>query len=140
MSYNRRPSLRERLARFMMGRYGPDKLYYTLITTSIILVVLNLFLDFYPLIIIESILFAYALFRFMSRNVYKRSEENRKFIGFFAKIKGFFTLSKNKLRDRKTHVYKSCPACKSVLRLPRVKGPHTVRCPRCGERFEIVIK
>ena len=48
-------------------------------------------------------------------------------------------LQKSKHRDRKTHVFRKCPACKSVLRLPRQKGKHTVRCPRCQHRFDVKI-
>jgi len=124
----------------MQGRRGKDQLGTFILTLSIILGVLNLFLELVPITLIAFALLIYEIFRFLSRNVYKRSEENRKFIAFNSKIAGFFKLTKNKIRDRKTHVYKSCPACKSTLRLPRSKGEHTVRCPRCGERFDTVIK
>lgn len=140
-NYNgNRPSLRERIARFMMGRNGSDALYYFIIGCCIAITVANIFLNNIYVLIFESLLFIYAIFRFMSRNVYKRSAENRKFVNFFASIKNFFVLQKNKIRDRKTHVYHKCPSCKSTLRLPRIPGPHTVNCPRCHHRFDITVK
>ena len=35
---------------------------------------------------------------------------------------------------------KKCVFCKKVLRLPRIKGSHTVRCPCCDRRFDMTIK
>ena len=40
---NRRPSFRERMAQFMAGRYGIDRLYYFLLAICFILIVINLF-------------------------------------------------------------------------------------------------
>lgn len=56
------------------------------------------------------------------------------------KIGNFFKLHKNKLRDRKTHVYRECPFCHAVLRLPKRSGIHPVRCPRCREQFSVTVK
>ena len=66
-----------------------------------------------------------------------RRKENDFVFGIFRRIKGFFKLQKNKFKDRKTHVYRKCPKCKAVLRLPKAKGKHTVVCPRCKNRFEV---
>ena len=68
--------------------------------------------------------------RIFSRNVLKRRQENQKFCGFFK-------LLRNRFRDRKTHVYRKCPKCHAVLRLPKAKGKHAVICPRCRERFQV---
>ena len=84
-------------------------------------------------------LWAWSLFRMFSRKIYKRRAENEKFLKIWNPIKNKFRLMKNKRRDRKTHVYKKCPKCKAVLRLPKQKGKHTVRCPKCSERFDVKI-
>ena len=71
----------------------------------------------------------------MSRNIPKRRAENARFVGFFK-------LRRNKWKDRKTHVYRKCPTCHAILRLPKIKGKekgkgkHTVCCPRCANKFE----
>lgn len=136
---NRRPSLRERFATFMAGRYGVDRLYYFLLAICFILIVINIFTNSFVISLIESVLFFYAIYRLMSRNVYKRQQENERFIKLAEKPKRFINLQKCKRRDRKTHVYKKCPSCKNNLRLPREKGEHTVVCPCCKNRFDVKI-
>lgn len=137
--YNRRPSLRERFARFMMGRYGVDRLYYFLLSLCFILIVINLFADSLIVSLIETAIFIYAVYRVLSRNIYKRQQENEKFIKLAEKPNKYINLQKCKIRDRKTHVYKRCPSCRNNLRLPRQKGKHTVVCPCCKNRFDVKI-
>ena len=137
--YNRRPSLRERFARFMMGRYGVDRLYYFLLSLCFILIVINLFADSLIVSLIETAIFIYAVYRVLSRNIYKRQQENEKFIRLAEKPNKYINLQKCKIRDRKTHVYKRCPSCRNNLRLPRQKGKHTVVCPCCKNRFDVKI-
>ena len=136
---NRPGSFRERIARFMAGRYGVDRLYYFLLAICLILIVINFFANLYIIYIVESALFAFAFFRVMSRNIYKRQQENEKFIRLTEKPKKLFNLQKCKLRDRETHVYRKCPSCKNNLRLPKQKGKHTVVCPCCKYRFDVKI-
>lgn len=138
-NYNRRPSLRERFASFMIGRYGIDRLYYFLLAICFAIIVVNIFVNSLILSLMESALFAYAIFRVLSRNIYKRQQENEKFIKFIDKPKRFFNLQKCKKRDKDTHVYRRCPSCKNNLRLPKQKGEHTVVCPCCKHRFDVKI-
>lgn len=135
---NRRP-FRERVAAFMAGRYGIDRLYYFLLAICFILIVINIFASSYVISIIESALFIYAIYRLMSRNIYKRQQENEKFLKLCEKPKKFLNLQKCKKRDRKTHVYRKCPSCRNNLRLPKEKGEHTVVCPCCKNRFNVKI-
>lgn len=136
--YNR-PTFRERIARYMAGRYGVDRLYYFLLAVCFILIIVNMFVSSVILSLLESCLLAYTFYRVMSRNIYKRQQENEKFIKLIDKPKKFFNLQKCKNRDRKTHIYKKCPSCKNNLRLPREKGKHTVVCPCCKNRFDVKI-
>ena len=129
----------DRLIRFMYGRNGNDKLNQFLFWVYFVLLLLNLFLSSVILWVVELILIALYMFRFLSRNLYRRQAENRKFLKIWNKFTGFFKLQKNKFRDRKTHVYRKCEHCKAVLRLPKKKGKHTVRCPQCGKTFSVKI-
>jgi hypothetical protein len=138
-NYNRRPTFRERVASFMVGRYGVDRLYYFLLAVCFILIVINLFIDSFVISLVESALFVYTFYRVLSRNVYKRQQENEKFIKIGEYFKKQFNLQKCKMRDRKTHVYRKCPSCKNNLRLPKQKGKHTVVCPCCKHRFDVRI-
>ena len=131
--------LRESFARFMVGRYGPDQLYNFLFGSYVVLLVLNLFVNSLLLALLELSVLIYMLFRLFSRNIYKRQKENAWYLEISKKPRDFFGLMKNRIRDRKTHVYRTCPACKSNLRLPKQKGKHTAVCPRCSRRFEVNI-
>lgn len=129
--------LREKLARFMWGRNGVDLLTLALIWSAVVLSVVNIFIRSFTINVIETAVFLYCIFRILSRNTYKRRSENMKFLALCGRLKGFFKLQKNKYRDRKTHIYRMCPECKANLRLPRAKGTHIVKCPRCSNRFEV---
>lgn len=130
----------------MYGRYGGDTLNKVLLGVYVALVILfsvsSLVISFFPGIpaSVDAILYAVYLtlsillivvifFRIFSRNIAKRRKENEKFCGFFR-------LLRNRFRDRKTHVYRKCPQCKVILRLPKAKGKHYVVCPRCKHRFQ----
>lgn len=141
-SYQKQPKIpfRERVYRFMLGRNGVDTLCNVLTVTALVLLVIELISGWLWLSLISLAILIYSNFRAFSRNLVKRRRENAAFCAFFRRIRGFFKLQKSKWKDRKTHVYRKCPSCKSVLRLPRDKGKHTVNCPRCHNRFEVVNK
>lgn len=70
--------MREKIARFMAGRNGNDQLNrFLLLVDIVLLLIAAIFKDgvgryVYPLVFV---LLAYAYFRMLSRNVYKRREE-----------------------------------------------------------------
>ena len=141
---------REKLARFLYGRYGADSLYNALFIGELILLFLGAVLS--VLAKIEPVLAAvaiimyalalialfYAMFRFFSRNIPERRKENEAWLRFKAKFK---PKKKPQLpHDTADHIFRSCPHCQSTLRLPRQKGKHEVKCPRCGGRFGVKVK
>ena len=127
------------LFRFFSGRYGTDTLNKALtwiyVGGVILYTIVTVFVPPSPWVgflyfIISTLMMVWIFFRMLSRNIVARRRENEKFCGFFK-------LRKNKFRDRKTHVYRKCPQCKAVLRLPKSKGKHFVVCPRCKNRFKV---
>ena len=128
---------RDKLARFMWGRNGFDSFSSAVLWACVILSVVNLFLGSFIIWILEYLLLGYCIFRVFSKNTYKRRNENMKFLSIWGRVKGFFKLNKTKFRDRKTHIFRVCPECKANIRLPKTKGTHTVKCPRCSHRFEV---
>ena len=128
---------KNKLYRFMYGRNGSDKLGNFLAWTYFALVLIYTIVGFFWenaifsvfYIITSATLIFFVFFRMFSRNLVKRRKENEKFCNFFK-------LRKNKIKDRKTHVYRKCKKCGAVLRLPKSKGKHFVVCPRCHNRFE----
>lgn len=131
--------IREALARFMSGRYGIDDLNKLLLWLYIILFIVNIFIKSSIIYFVSLIIFFLWMVRCFSKNIYKRQAENQKYIVLKNKITSFFRLQKNKWRDRKTHVYRKCKSCKAVLRLPKVKGTHTVECPKCHRDFKVKV-
>lgn len=142
-NYGKRPSFKERLEAFMMGRYGADELYFFIIALGFVLFIINIFITHpiasYVMTAVEFALLGLATFRVFSKSIYKRQQENQKFLKLIEKPKNHINLQKCKVRDRKTHVYKKCPSCKNNLRLPKQKGKHTVVCPCCKNRFDVRI-
>lgn len=132
-------NIREKIIMFMQGRYGTDSFNNFLLCVYIALFLVNLFINSLFLSFLGTLLVIYMFYRMLSTNIYKRQMENQKFLKISKKPKDFLLLLRNRFRDRKTHVYKTCPACKSTLRLPRQKGKHTAVCPRCQRRFDVTI-
>lgn len=141
-------NFRERLMRFMSGRYGPDRLNQTLMIFCIGLAALNLLLRSPVVTVIGYAALVWLVFRMFSRNTAARAAENRKFLELWGRVSGsaawrkvrdFFMLQKNRFRDRKTHIYVNCPYCKATLRLARYDGASkriSVNCPKCHKVFE----
>lgn len=113
--------------RFMVGRYGTDKLNMAILVAGLVASILNGFIRFplinWTLALLSYILMGWAVFRTFSRNTYKRYQENRKYLLFLQKIK-----------DRE-HRYYDCPRCRQQVRVPRGKGKIAITCPKCKEKF-----
>ncbi len=125
--------------RFMYGRYGADALYKFLFGVALAIAIINIFIGSISLWFLESVLIALAMFRCFSRNICKRQAENARYLKFTTRIRQFLKRQINRVKYRKTKVYKKCPSCKSILCLPRKKGQHSVKCPSCSNRFDVKI-
>ncbi len=139
--------IRMALQRFMYGRYGSDSLnkflfivYFVLfIAGSIVRRIPNAgipYLIIYLLTLAAMFLF---LFRTLSRNIYKRQQENLKFLNIKTLLWAKCRLQKEKWRNHKTHVYRTCPNCRATIKLPRKKGKHTCTCPKCRVDFKVTV-
>ncbi len=128
---------RDKMMRFMAGRYGVDQLSRALLWVYLALAVAGIFFDLFHLAALAVVVWMF--FRIFSKNVYKRQLENQKYLRFSGKVKGWFSLQKKKVTERKTHRYRTCPHCKATLRLPNKKGKHTVCCPKCKQDFDVKI-
>lgn len=131
--------MRERLYRFMYGRNGIDQFGKFLSIAYLVLVLVNYFIGSLIFSGVILLLFAYWLFRFLSRNIYKRQKENQIYLKVKNGFLHFFRQISNRFKNRKTNVYRRCPSCKATLKLPKVKGKHTVKCPKCRKEFEVKI-
>ena len=132
--------LMQKFAMFMQGRYGSDQLNISLMVLFFVIWIVNVFvfnsIASLVLSVLEIVIIAITLFRSFSRNITKRSAENRAFLPVYNAVTGWFKLTHKKFRDRKDYRYIKCPMCKSQLRVKNNKGKHTVRCPRCSNEFQ----
>ncbi len=133
-------NLKDKIRKFMVGRYGVDEVYKLLLVICFILLVINTFVNNDIIRIIEVLLLVIIFFRFSSKNITKRKKENDFYLKIRNKITSIFNYNKKKYDDRNTHMYKKCPKCKQKIRLPLKKGEHTVKCPKCGNRFDVKCK
>ena len=113
--------------RFMEGRYGTDRLNMAILTAGLVACIVSMFIRV-PLVnlLLTGIsygLMIWAICRSLSRNTYKRYQENRKFLQIFGRV-----------NDRE-HRYFDCPKCRQTVRVPRGKGKISITCPRCREKF-----
>lgn len=127
--------MREKLMRFMAGRYGFDSLGRATLISALAVMVLSSFFESALLSLLSWILIIYTYFRLFSRNIYKRSSENQIYLNRTRKIRTWFGTQKNLMAQRKTHHIYKCPTCHQKIRVPRGKGRIEIRCPKCQTRF-----
>ena len=112
---------------FMAGRYGTDKLNMVILSVGLAVSLLSVFFRHPPvnllLVVLSYGLMLWAIWRTLSRNTYKRYQENRKFLQLVDRAK-----------DRNNR-YFDCPKCRQLVRVPRGKGKISITCPRCQEKF-----
>lgn len=115
------------LQNFMAGRYGTDKLNMLILSVGLAVSLLSVFVQYAPvnllLVVLSYGLMIWAIFRTLSRNTYRRYQENRRFLQIVGRVK-----------DRNNR-YLDCPKCRQMVRVPRGKGKISITCPRCHEKF-----
>ena len=119
--------LSAQMRNFMAGRYGTDRLNMVILSVGLVASFLSVLIKFAPVNLVLFLLsygmMFWAIFRSLSRNTYKRYQENRKFLQLTGRLK-----------DRE-HRYFDCPKCRQMVRVPRGKGKISITCPRCREKF-----
>lgn len=117
--------IRMGLRHFMTGRYGTDKLNIAILCAGTVFCLLALLIRNLGLLFttLSYILLLWAIFRCLSRNTYRRYQENSRYLAFLQRLK-----------DRE-HCYYHCPRCRQPIRVPRGKGKVAITCPKCKEKF-----
>lgn len=127
----------------MRGRYGADQFARFLSFLLLFLVVLNIFLRRRLLGLICWAVLIYMYYRIMSKNISRRSAENRRYLQIKGRVLGLFGRKggsgrtfKEEAEYRKTYKIFKCPNCSQKIRIPRGKGQIMISCPRCRTEFE----
>ena len=112
---------------FMMGRYGQDQLGIAIFGVGVVFTILGMVFGRYgwsmAFSLLSWILLIWCVFRMYSRNISARSEENKKFLRIFTRVK-----------DRQ-HRYFRCGKCGQRVRVPRGRGKISITCPKCANKF-----
>lgn len=128
--------MKEKLYRFMAGRYGMDQLNRFLSMAALVLVILNLFLKKPIIWTAAMLLLVLCYIRMLSRNMEKRRQENGKYLQIKSKFTTGFQNWMDRQKQHKEYCFFRCPSCKAMLRVPRGKGRIRVTCRKCGNAFE----
>jgi len=129
-------NFKEKLARFMSGRYGMDQLNNAALFLAFALLVLNLFVKSPVIGGASWVVMILTIWRTYSRNTARRTAENELFMRFWKPVGRRISLTARRVREIKTHRFRTCPHCRAVTRMPRRKGKRVIRCLRCNTEFE----
>lgn len=127
--------MREKIQRFMIGRYGGDEFNRFLMGVTMVSVVLDLFIRTHFIYLLGAVCLILCYCRMLSKNIGRRSQENQKYLNLVFKAKEGWMNTKFKFNQtRKYHIYK-CPNCGQKIRIPRGKGKISIHCPKCSKDF-----
>lgn len=128
-------SLKEKIDRFMIGRYGMDRLNQFLAILVLVLVAINIVTHSKVMDWLELIGLILFYFRMLSKNVKAREEENQLYLRLYLKVQDMVMKWKFRFEQaRKYHIYR-CPNCGQKIRIPRGKGKVSIHCPKCNTDF-----
>ena len=124
----------------MAGRNGPDHLNRFLSIVFLILSVCSVFVRnariASALYGLSLGLFFYVMFRMLSRNIYRRQQENGAYLRERYKITSWWNGLRDRWAQRKEYRFYKCPSCRTRLRVPRGKGKLNIVCRKCGTSFQ----
>lgn len=132
--------MRNGFARMMYGRNGVDQLGIATIWACLVLDVLSALLGrVIPLVGAVTYwaamaLWIIAIFRMMSKNLYRRREENSRWMQLTWKLRSGAKGARERHADRE-HRYFTCKNCKTICRVPMGKGKVEITCPKCGAKI-----
>ena len=132
--------MRAWFARVMAGRNGPDHLNRFLSVVFLILSLGSMFVRnarlASVLYTLSMALFVYVMFRMLSRNIYRRQQENGAYLRERYKITSWWNGLRDRWAQRKDYKFYKCPSCRTRLRVPRGKGKLNIVCRKCGTSFQ----
>lgn len=136
--YNEYMNFKQKLYNFMRGRYGTDDLNRFFQYCFFVFFLLSVFCRgnlqrlFYALSLVMA---AFTLFRSLSKDIYRRSDENTFYLKKKRIVFKFLKNLKERFVQRKDYKFFVCPSCKATLRVPRGRGKIKIVCRKCGNSF-----
>ena len=127
--------MREKLIRFMQGRYGTDQFGRFLSGVCVVLLVISLFSEHDIWFLLALAVLIYNYFRMFCKNISTRSAESQKYLALTANLRRRFDGKRSEIAQMRTHHIYRCPGCRQKIRVPRGRGRIEIRCPKCGATF-----
>ena len=127
--------MRERMQRFMAGRYGTDQLSKMYLAVTFILLIVSMFSKLSIIYLVALLLLAYTYYRMFSKNVSKMYAQNQKYLNVKYNLVAKMDARKKRWVQRKEYHFYKCPSCKQRVRVPRGKGKISITCPKCRTEF-----
>ena len=141
----REKPMKERLRKFMVGRYGADELNRFLTICGWVLLLAGFVLSSIQknatqilgslMVTLSWALLIWSIFRTLSKNTQKRASENYQYFVYKNKVVSWWKQRKTRWQDRKVHRYFRCPQCRATVRVPKGKGKIRITCPHCKNQF-----
>ena len=125
---------RQRTARFMVGRNGNDQFNVFLMICSLVLILRSTLLGGKLFLLVLALL-VYIYFRMLSRNVYRRQDENSRYLRAKYKLSSRVRLLGERWKQRRDYKFFVCPSCHATLRVPKGRGKIRIVCRKCGSSF-----
>ena len=130
--------MRERIARFMLGRNGQDQLNRFLMVLGLVLMLLGAVLrggvgSFLYGVVLALLVLSY--FRMLSKNLARRQAENERYLRLRYQAAGRLRQWKTRWDQRRDYRFFTCPACHTTLRVPKGHGKIRIVCRKCGSSF-----
>ena len=125
---------RQRSAAFMAGRNGNDRFNLFLLVCELVLRLLAAILGSW-LYLPALALLGYIYFRMLSRNLYKRQDENGRYLRAKNRVQSRLRLIGERWKQRRDYKFFVCPACRATLRVPKGRGKIRIVCRKCGNSF-----
>lgn len=134
--------IKSALVQWMYGRNGMDQLNLALLWGYIGICLVGMILSAVTkwgllsliLDVVLWALFLLILFRTFSKNLYKRREENSRWVNWCWRVKNGRQNARARHAD-KEHRYFTCKNCKTICRVPVGKGKIIITCPKCGAQI-----
>lgn len=125
--------MRQRFAKWMMAETGWDALNRLLSVLTLILLIVSMFVHGYAARILWSLAVLGLIviyFRMLSRNVYRRQQENGAYLRQRYKVTSAWRGAVDRWHQRRDYRFFKCPSCRTRLRVPRGKGKINIVWPQ----------
>lgn len=119
--------LKWKIIKFMQGRNGRDELANIVMYAFLAVYLVGVLFQSNIICLISYVFLAYYMYRVLSKDLYARREENRRFTTWME-------IARIKKDQRKDYKIFKCKGCGRNIRVPRGKGKIEVTCPMCGNK------